>query len=75
MHWCKRGDRGERVGGWVGRYLNRPSSRVTQSTDGVAFDLTGDFFQHGDFTYVRLAFLHPEENGFQPRWVGGWVGV
>jgi len=42
--------------------LDGPSGGVAQSTDGVTFDLVGEFLKHVDFSEVGIALLHAFEH-------------
>lgn len=46
--------------------LNRPSSGITQGTDGVAFDLFGEFMQHINLGVVGIAIFHSLQNVVEP---------
>mmetsp|Transcript_10680 Transcript_10680/g.18814 ORF Transcript_10680/g.18814 Transcript_10680/m.18814 type:complete len:468 (-) Transcript_10680:308-1711(-) len=46
--------------------LNGPCGGITQGTDGLSLDLSGDFFQHWDFSLVGVALFHADQDIFQP---------
>src|SRR6185312_8264821 len=46
--------------------LDRPSGRIAQSADGVAFDLLGDVQQQVDLADLRLAAHHALHHAIHP---------
>mmetsp|Transcript_4070 Transcript_4070/g.8194 ORF Transcript_4070/g.8194 Transcript_4070/m.8194 type:complete len:343 (+) Transcript_4070:92-1120(+) len=46
--------------------LYRPGGRISKGTNGVSFNLTRDFFQHGNLTFIGIALFHANQDVFQP---------